>query len=104
MDSLAKKVNRRDVRKTVKNLPIELDDTYDEAMQRIESQDKEEVNLAKQVLCWISFALRPLTVAEIQHALAVEPGDTTIDEEALPDEGVLVSVCVGLTTVDQESN
>ena len=104
MDSLAKKLNRRDVREALKNLPIDLDNTYDEAIWRIESQNKEEVNLAKKVLCWISYAFRPLTVTEIQHGLAVKPGDVALDEEALPDKDDLVSLCAGLVTIDWESN
>src|SRR5437667_2513163 len=104
MDSLAKKTSRRHVREAAKNLPEKLDEIYDEAMRRIEWQDHEDVYLAKQILCWISFAFRPLTVAEIQHALAVRPGDTDIDEEAFPDEELLVSVCVGLVTIEPESN
>ena len=104
MDSLAKKHNRRDVRMTLNNLPKELDDTYDEAMKRIRSQDGGDVELAEKVLYWISYAVRPLTVSEIQHALATEPGDVGLDEEALPDEDLLVSVCAGLVTIDQKSN
>jgi ankyrin repeat protein len=104
MDSLAKKKSRREVRKALEKLPKELDDTYEEAMQRIESQDEDDVKLAEGVLSWISFALRPLTIGELQHALAVEPEDTDIDEEALADEDILISVCAGLVTIDQESN
>jgi ankyrin repeat protein len=104
MDSLAKKHNRRDVRKALENLPKELDDTYSEAMQRIQSQDEEDAKLAKQVLFWISYAFRPLTISQVRHALAVEPGNITFDEDALPDEDVLVSVCAGLVAVDQKSN
>jgi hypothetical protein len=103
MDSLAKKVTRRGVREAMENLPIELNGIYDEAMRRIESQGEEEVDLAKLVLNWISFAFRPLTVAEIRHALAVKPEDTNIDEEALPDGDILISICGGLVTTDQES-
>jgi Ankyrin repeats (3 copies)/Ankyrin repeats (many copies) len=103
MDSLAKKHNRRDIRKALENLPKELDDTYDEAMQRIWSQDEGDAKLAEQVLSWISYAFRPLTIIELQHALAVEPGSEDIDEDALPDEDILVSVCAGLVTIDQES-
>src|SRR5205809_4719800 len=73
MDSLAKKKSRRDVRKALENLPKELDDTYMEAMQRIESQHEDDVKLAEGVLSWISFTFRPLTIRELQHALAVEP-------------------------------
>ncbi|KAH0541245.1 hypothetical protein FGG08_004250 [Glutinoglossum americanum] len=104
MDSLSKKLNRRDIRKAIEDLPAELDDIYDEAMRRIEGQDKEEANLAKRVLCWISYAFRPLTITEIQHGLAVEPGDADLNEETLPDEDDLISLCAGLVTTDRESN
>jgi hypothetical protein len=104
MDSLAKKDNIKAVRKALLNLPQELHGIYNEAMNRIRTQAPEKVERANQVLSWISYALRPLTVTEIRHALAVEPGDVKFDEEALPDEDLLVSVCAGLVTIDQESN
>jgi hypothetical protein len=104
LSSLAKKDNCRDVRRALRSLPKELDDTYDEALQRIWSQDHDKVKRARQILSWISFAFRPLTIREIQHALAVEPEDTDIDEEALPNQDLLVSVCAGLVTIDGESN
>ncbi len=71
MDTLAKKHNRRDVRKAWVNLPKELDDTYDEAMQRIWSQDGVDAKLAEQVLSWISYAFRPLTI-EVRQLLSPE--------------------------------
>ena len=73
-------------------------------MQRIKSQDKEDVDLAKRVLSWITCALEPLTIYQLQHALAIELGSVAMDEESLPDEDLLVSVCAGLVTTDQESN
>ncbi|KAH0537544.1 hypothetical protein FGG08_005679 [Glutinoglossum americanum] len=103
MDSLAKKHHRKAVRLALDNLPKELDSTYAEALQRIECQDEEDAALAHQVLSWISFAIRPLTVQEIKCALAVEPGQTSIDNDTLIDEDLLVSVCAGMVTVDQES-
>ncbi len=98
LDSLAKKQNRRDVRIALKNLPKKLDDTYDDAMQRIWSQDDDDVKLAQNVLCWISCAFRPLSITEIQHALAVQSGDRGLDGEALPDDDLLISVCAGLSS------
>jgi len=72
-------------------------------MQRIRSQDEDDAKLAERVLYWISYALRPLTIIEVQHAIAAESGDEDFDEDALPDEDVLVSVCAGLVTIDQQS-
>ena len=104
MDSLAKEDNLESVRKALSSLPRELDGTYDEAMQRIQSQDHKNVKRAEQVLSWITYALKPLTLREIQHALAVEPDDINFDGDSMPDEDVLVSVCAGLVTIDRESN
>jgi Ankyrin repeats (3 copies) len=73
-------------------------------MQRIQSQNHKQVRRAEQVLSWISYAVRPLAIKEIQCALAVELDDTEMDEEALPNEDILVSVCAGLVTIDRESN
>src|SRR5579862_632469 len=104
MDSLATKYTRKDVRAALKHLPKELNDMYDKAMGRIIQQNQEGFELAKQVLSLISYAFRPLTITEIQHALAILPDSISLDEEALPESDLLVSLCAGLVTIDQESN
>jgi hypothetical protein len=45
-----------------------------------------------------------LTIIEVQHALAIEPGIEDFDKDALLDEDVLVSIYASLVTIDQESN
>lgn len=102
LDSLAKKQDKRDVRQALEDLSNELDDTYDEAMHRINNQDKEDARLANRVLSWVSYALRPLTVTELQHALAVVFEESIPDDEALIDEDLLVSLCAGLIVIDVE--
>jgi hypothetical protein len=104
MDSVAKKNNRRDIRRSLANLPKELNDTYDEAMRRIWSQGEEDVKLAERLLSWIVFAHRPLKLAELQHALAVEKGDIDLDEDSRPEEDFVISACASLVTVDLESD
>jgi hypothetical protein len=103
IDALSQKHTPKAVRTALQNLPEKLDRTYDEAIERIRSQNKEDVDLAQRVLSWISFALRPLTVAEIRHAISVQPDQTLIDKDNLIDEEILVSVCAGLVVIDQES-
>ena len=41
-------------------------------------------------------------MAEIQHALAVEPGDSNLDEDNIPERELLLSVCNGLVTYEKE--
>ena len=45
-----------------------------------------------------------MTALELQHALAVEAGQRSLDVENLVDVDVLISVCGGLVTVSAESN
>ena len=71
----------RHVRKRLQNLPATLVGTYDEAMQRIENQEPDHKDIALKTLAWVSYAFRSLSLKELQHALAIEPGDTELDEE-----------------------
>jgi hypothetical protein len=73
--------------------------TYGEAVERIRSQDADDVQLFKQILSRISYVLTPLTVKEIQHPLVVVPGEDKVDE-ALLDESLLISVCAGTVAID----
>ena len=103
MDSLKCQRDRRSVRSTLENLPEKLDETYAQAMARIRAQSDIDAKIANCVLGWIVHATRPLTVREVQHALAVKPGQVEFDEESIVDEEVLVSVCLGLITMDHTS-
>lgn len=76
---------------------------YEQAMERISGQKLGLKELAMQVLSWITYAKRPLTPSELQHALAVEPDAYRLDKDNMPQVEDMVSVCVGLVTIDRES-
>ncbi|KAK3935253.1 hypothetical protein QBC46DRAFT_462179 [Diplogelasinospora grovesii] len=80
-----------------------LSQVYEHAMERIDGQMSGFKQLARSVLSWITCAKRPLTALELQHALAVNVGDTRLDEENLSRIEDMISVCAGLVTVDKES-
>ena len=103
IESLASQPNKAKVREALEKLPKGLDDTYHEALERIAHQGQPSIELANQVLYWISYAYRPLTVSELRCALAVTPGRPTFDEDAMTPESTLVSVCAGLVAVDSQS-
>ncbi|RWA07972.1 hypothetical protein EKO27_g7139 [Xylaria grammica] len=79
------------------------DTIYSSALQRIEDQVKDARELAKQVISWITWSRRPISMTELQHALGIELGSPSLDEDNLPDVDYMVSVCAGLVTVDHES-
>ncbi|KAI1847679.1 hypothetical protein JX265_013939 [Neoarthrinium moseri] len=106
-DTLMDKDNPKVLRSALQDLTTSsrsYEAAYDGAMKRIEGQLQGQAQRAKQVLAWITCAQRPLTKTELQHALAVEIGETKLDEENITQIHDMVSVCAGLITVDEESN
>ena len=102
MDSLVGKLNARQVRAALEKLPEGMDGTYDEAMERVEQQNDSRKQLAKRVLSWITYAVRPLFVKELQHALAVMPDTTYLDPDDITDDEILTSIYAGLVVIDEE--
>jgi ankyrin repeat protein len=95
-----------DIKRALRNLSLEKDGlnaTYEQAMQRIESQGKGAPDLAKRTLSWIIHSTRPLSTLELIHALAVRADMPKLDEEYIPGIDRLQSICVGLITVDEQS-
>jgi predicted transcriptional regulator len=100
MKALVEQDSKEAILHVLKNLPNEIDEIYDQAMERIERQPNKE--LAKRVLSWIIHASRPLSVEELRHALAVSPNMTEINPDALVFKSKLTSVCAGLVVIDKE--
>ena len=103
MDSLQSKGTPRAVRKTLEMLPKDINSTYDEAMRRIGDQGDDDKQTAEQILQWISFAVRPLSLDKLQEALAVEADTEKLDPDNFLDLELLTSVCCGLVIVDEKS-
>ncbi|RYP05136.1 hypothetical protein DL764_004021 [Monosporascus ibericus] len=105
MNSLMGKVSIKAIRTALTELPTgsgAYDQAYEDAMNRIEDQVTDQKDLAKRVLSWVICARRPLEKSELQHALAVENGKSKLDKDNIPQ--IMVAVCAGLVTVDEESN
>ena len=107
MDSLLSKPTPGDIEDALKHLPRGirgLDTMYEQAMERINHQIEGSRTLANKVLSWITHTKRPLTSAELQHALAVRDGAVELNEKFVPEIEDLVSDCAGLVTVGKKSN
>ena len=101
---LSRQTNLRSVRKNMAALPEGIFATYEETLERIEEQLEDDSYLAKKMLSYIVCARRPLQVQELRHALAMETGDTELEETALPEVEILLTISAGLIRIDTESN
>ncbi|KAK6977531.1 ANK-REP-region domain-containing protein, partial [Favolaschia claudopus] len=102
MTSLATHTNIASLLKAITELPKDLTGAYLLTMDRISSRSESYKELAHKLLMWVSNAIRPLSVAELCHILAVEPGDTSLDLVKAPHIDIILAACAGLVTIDKE--
>ncbi|KAF2869928.1 hypothetical protein BDV95DRAFT_640573, partial [Massariosphaeria phaeospora] len=99
MDSLEGQARAGDLKRALRNLPQgsdRLDKTYDETLKRIDSQSESNRRLGRSILCWITYAERPLLAEELGEAVAVEENDTELDKDFCVDPSDIDSYCAGL--------
>lgn len=94
----------RHVRNKLDTLPTTLVTTYDQAMQRIEDQQLDRKDVALKILAWVSYTFRSLSLKELQHAVAIRPGDIQLDEELIMDGSQITALCAGLVILDQRTS
>lgn len=108
LESLLGTTTVKSVRKALARLPtgsdkMVYDRAYKDAMDRIRGQMPDQKDLALQALSWITCAKRPLTSLELRHALAIEEGETQLDEDNIPEIKIILTACAGLVTTEDES-
>lgn len=86
------------MRENLNALPDELRVTCQRAMDGIDSQAQKTpmtATLERAILSFITYALRPIKVAELEHALAVEIGTSMFNfEKVVPRMGTSQPCCV----------
>ncbi|KAJ7577665.1 hypothetical protein C8J56DRAFT_1113066 [Mycena floridula] len=100
VDSLASKNNPKALRDALATLPKDIHRSYDDTMARIMAQGEDDANFACQVFLWLTYAQERLTVEQLQHALAISPGMTDMNPDAITDIEILTSVCGGLVILE----
>ena len=78
--------------------------TYNEILQRVDDQAEDEAVLAREVLSWLTFALKPLESTVLLQALAINPEDKSFEKDAMIHEETILAVCAGLVVIHAESS
>lgn len=94
LDHLASQRTGRAVRQALKTLPETLSASYSGILSRIPLTDWA---IARDALLWLSFSAQPLTLEELNEAVILEDGQTTIDDESrLHQQDAVLEICRGL--------
>lgn len=104
MDSVADCLSTGEVLDALENLPKEIDNTYDQAMMRIEKLSTTRQRAVKKLLQWVTYAERPLKIAELEHATAISRGVKEIRKDYILSAKVLSSLSAGLVIIDESDS
>jgi hypothetical protein len=107
MESIEEARSLRQLKLTIESFSTgryTLDKAYNEAMERVKAQNKVLGDQAMRILSWITHASRHLTITELQHALAVEVGEKSFDEDNISDIEEVINACAGLVAINTEQN
>ena len=106
MDNLKEQPTKGDLKRALRNLPKGsdgLETTYNIAIDRIRSQSLSKRELAFNVLRWVVYCARPLSVTSLLEALTIRPECQELDEDFRPDPQLLDSLCMGLVAIDHDT-
>ncbi|KAL1872066.1 hypothetical protein Daus18300_004435 [Diaporthe australafricana] len=85
--------------------PNALEQAYEDAIERIDHQQENRQRYARLTISWMVQCLRPMTPAELQHAVTKpEHLERRPTASSLVKIDTLISFCAGLITLDRESN
>jgi ankyrin repeat protein len=87
-------------------MPKKLDEAFQVTIDRIQRQASAKSKQGMEVLKWTFMAERPLSVAELRHALAAVDSTSSshLDHNDLPFEKSLTDHCHGLVVLDKETS
>ena len=103
LDAVSRCSSAQDILDTLKAFPSDIKDVYHQTWSRILNNTPNNVRLAKTVLVWVSYAARSMTIEELRHAVATHPDTHKFERKRLVSPALLLSLCCGLVTVEEET-
>ncbi|KIW65653.1 hypothetical protein PV04_07893 [Phialophora macrospora] len=97
-------ITKADVKRTLLHLSTDLTHAFQSTIQRISNLSVARRDLAFRMLMWLSHARRPLSISEVQHAMALRLENTDLESDNFPSVRTLVDCCCGLVELDHESS
>lgn len=103
LDALHGCFNVHEVRRTLKMFPSKIEDVYRQTWVRISNQSRNLSSHVRAVLVWALYASRPMTLEELERAVATSLETHTFEASRRVPGANLMSMCRGLVVVEEES-
>ena len=103
VDKLERQTSAEGILDALNSLPKEFDENYEEIMQeRILESSSETAELGTNILKWLTNVNQPLTLNQLQQAIAVRRGDSGLRPYYEVDEQTIMAATAGLVWIDAD--
>ncbi|KAH6904821.1 hypothetical protein BKA70DRAFT_1506673, partial [Coprinopsis sp. MPI-PUGE-AT-0042] len=103
MGALCECISAQEVMQTLEAFPSRIEDVYIQTWHRILEQKRNHVAIAKTLLVWVLNASRPMTVEELERAVAASADTYKFEPSRIVSAATLIALCHGLVTFEEES-
>ncbi|KAH6870853.1 hypothetical protein BKA70DRAFT_365297 [Coprinopsis sp. MPI-PUGE-AT-0042] len=103
LDTLCECATAHEVRQTLDEFPLNIRDVYLQTWNRILGQRPSHVLMATAALVWVLNSSRPMTIQELERAVATSPETYKFEPSRFAPGKTLMALCRGLVTLEEES-
>ncbi|RXW16981.1 hypothetical protein EST38_g8870 [Candolleomyces aberdarensis] len=103
LEALKGSMSPRALTNALETLPTSINDLYRHTLKRIDAQSEPEVLLAKRAILWLVYAPVPLSMNQLQHALATNLDLGIFDGDDIVRGEFIFDVCCGLVSRSYDS-
>ena len=105
IDAISDCATVNDIKVTLKNLPKDLNETYDRILTKIVGKGEATAARAEKILTWLMGALMPLRISELEEALMIELDSAELSTSSrLIDPSEILITCGSLVEAFPDPN
>jgi ankyrin repeat domain-containing protein 50 len=102
LDALQECLSVYDAKVMLEKFPLDITEEYVNVWHRIRHASDKHTLIAKLVVLWVVCAPRPITVAQLRHAVATSQRTFEHERDGLVAEHLLIPLAYGLVKVDDK--
>ena len=103
LNEICKQTSDTGIKKTLKQIPKDLNATYERILDSTKKESQAQYELARKVLICLAYTRSPIQMDFLRYAVSVEDDSEVLEalESSLPTEAKILEVCTNLISIDK---
>lgn len=105
LNEICKQTSDTGIKKTLKQIPKDLNATYERILDSTKKESQPRYELARKVLLCVAYSRSPIRMDFLRYAVSVEDDSEVLEalESSLPTETKILEVCTNLISIDKDN-